>query len=238
MKKLFFINSTITAITVATLFFIGCENDIEPIIPPTSSNIENTCTACPDSRMPSAVSINYFKSLVSNYRANHWNTINSNLNNRSGQVDSRSVWFDLNELKGFINAIETSVANKCDGKHCDKQLGIRIYFGEYDNTTNANYSGYHTLIMVPTIKNSDPRKINTPEENLDFDYRYLNTCKPKCPDSLTTELMALLPSLGNADMGAMNHGGIIPPPDRVCTGARFMDLVDYLDGVRPLCPCQ
>lgn len=235
MKKLLLITNLITAMALGTLLLNGCEDSPEISTPTTTTNIDNTCTACPNSQLPSAVPMSYFKSLISNYRNNHWSTINAHLNNRSSQVDSRSVWFDLNQLKGFIHAIETNVAAKCQGNHCDKQLGIRIYYGEYDNTTNRTYSGYHTLVMVPTMRNEDTTKYNTPEEHVDFDYRYLTNCKPQCLSAVTPELMALLPSI---TMGAMNHGGIIPPPDRICTGARFMDLVDHLDGIKPLCPCN
>lgn len=233
MKKILLKTNLIAAFTLCTFLFSACGDEVKRIEGTTS-----TCTPCEGSTPPSAVPISYFKSLLSNYRNNHWQAINTHLSNRGGAVDSRAVWFNLNELKSFIQTIESNVAANCDGNHCKKELGIRIYFGEYDHTTNPSYPGYHTLVMVPTMKNPDVKKWNTPEENVDFDYRYIRGCNPPCPDSLTSEIMALLPNFGNTSMGVMNHGGLIPPPDRVCTGARFMDLVDYLDGVKPLCTCR
>lgn len=231
MKKILVTTNLITALALCSILFTACPEKKD--LP----DVTNTCTPCKGTLPPSSVAINYFKALISNYRNNHWQTINTNLNNRSGAVDSRSVWFNLNQLKGFIYEIEKNVAANCQGNHCGKELGIRIYFGEYDNTTNPTYAGYHTLVMVPTMKNPNREKWNTPEENIDFDYSILNKCQPACPDSSIQSLMALLPDFGNTSMGAMNHGGLIPPPDRVCTGARFMDYVDYSDGIKPLCTC-
>ncbi|MEZ5046692.1 MAG: hypothetical protein R2831_06845 [Chitinophagaceae bacterium] len=222
-----------------SIFVIGlcaCPNPEDPKDPPVA--IENTCNACESTPTPQPVSIDYFKSLISAYRDNHWTTINTHLNNRQGGgVDSRSVWFDLNQLKAFIYDIESKVSASCEGQHCDQHLGIRFYFGEYDNT-NPQYAGYHTLVMVPTIKNSDRKKWNTPEENLDFDPALLAKCQPQCIDSTKLKLMVLVPEIKNLEMGVMNHGALIPPPDKECTGALFMHYVDYLDNKGPYCSCQ
>lgn len=232
MKKILVLSNLVLLSVVALLSFqVGCRNNIDK---PPSEETTYTCTECPNTNPPASVKMGYFKELVSNYRDNHWSIINNAFIAKGiNQIDSRSVWFDLNTLKSFIATIENKVNTQC-GDHCKQELGIRIYFGEYDatNSPKTDYVNLHTLIMVPTIK--DKTKLGTPSENVDFDPDYLSSCKPMLPPD-TANLDILLPTINTTDMTAMNHGEIIPPPPPTtpgspfCTGAKFMHWVDKID---------
>lgn len=230
MKKILVL-SNLALLSVIGLLLTqnGCRDKRET---PTSDETTYTCTNCPNTNAPAPVKMGYFKELLSNYRDNHWSIINNAFIAKGiKQVDSRSVWFDLNTLKSFIATLESKVNAQC-GDHCKQELGIRIYFGEYDNTNSPKtmYVNLHTLIMVPTIK--DQTKLGTPNENVDFDPDYLSSCKPMLPPD-TADLDILLPTINTTDMTAMNHGEIIPPPPPpsgiFCTGAKFMHWVDKID---------
>jgi len=130
--------------------------------------------------------------LIENYAQNHWTTINDacpslQQNPAYPNVqDSRSVWFSLADLQNFISEFQQS-GNQ-------NTLGVRIYFGEYSADLvakckgNAQYTGLHTLVMVPTILGQDGF-------NHDFD-----------------------PATGSSDFTqsnticALNHGTLAPPP--------------------------
>jgi hypothetical protein len=241
MKKILVLSNLVLLSVIGVLSLQGgCRDKTEKSDRPGSDETTYTCTECPNTNPPASVKMGYFKELVSNYRNNHWSAINNAFIARgTNQVDSRSVWFDLNTLKSFIATIENKVNNEC-GNHCEKGLGIRIYFGEYDatNSPKTDYVNLHTLIMVPTIK--DRNKFGTPEENVDFDPDYLSSCKPMLPPD-TADLDILLPTINTTDMTAMNHGEIIPPPpppnSMFCTGAKFMHWVDKMDNPSlPTCP--
>ncbi len=63
--------------------------------------------------------------------------------------NSRTVWFDLQRLRGMVDQIEA-----------DGGDGIRVYFAAYDDSYAAGrqeedtppreYWGYNTLLLVPT----------------------------------------------------------------------------------------
>jgi hypothetical protein len=200
-----------------------------------SRDIANTCTPCLETKNYEPLSADYVTKLISDYRNHHWSTINSNyISSTFGddKMDSRSVWFDLNTLKSFINTIEVKTSATC-GDHCAKHLGLRMYFGEYDasNAPLPEYVGLHTLLMVPTMRNPDATALNTPSENVDFDPSHLAKCTPVAYDSSWQKIMVLAPT--SLDM--MNHGTLIPPPDLIhCTGATLMHYIDVQDGL-PAC---
>jgi hypothetical protein len=203
----------------------------------TSSSNTGGCGVCDSTEGHSVMSAVKFKALISNYRNHHWAQINQHhFNGNPNKVDSRSVWFDLNTLKNFILNIEKSVADSCGGDHCSKQLGIRIYFAEYGGAATPilpEYDSLHTLVMVPTMRMTTQV---TGDANVDFDYAHMQGCNPLPIDSTWPEFTALMPTIPMR--GAMNHGTLIPPPYQVCTGARFMHLIDRIDFVTsaPSCP--
>lgn len=231
MKKILLATNVLTALALCAMLFTGCTNKpdsnpddgghvIENITP-----TNNSCGTCEGTVSRSTMSAAYFRSLLGNYRNHNWQATSALLNNRR---DSRSVWFDLNTLKSFIAAIESNVANACEGDHCSKQLGLRIYFGQYGGIANAPISQYdslHTLVMVPTMRMETKKSVF---ENVDFDYQHLQGCNPLALHDTMAEFTALMPYI---PVGVMNHGTLIPPPDLICTGAKFMHFVDKLDNV-------
>ena len=182
--------------------------------------------------------LEYANLLVSNYRCNHWRSINSfcpTMKNRGDTVDSRTAWFNLDSIKDFINAVETQTCYENQNNNSFK-LGIRIYFGEYPKDTSylfthgvpSEYSGFHTLVLIPTYYD------NVLKQNVDFEPRKpIVIGAPINFDSTgLVGVTGLIPSL---DITAENHAGLAPPPG-ICdqywnnTGALFMSYVDHADG--------
>jgi hypothetical protein len=138
------------------------------------------------------IKVPFAKALIENYAQNHWTTLNNDcpsiLQNPAypNVQDSRCVWFSLADLQNFISEFQQSGSVA--------QLGVRIYFGEYSNEASPNgphdaqYSGLHTLLMLPTLLGADGY-------NHDFD-----------------------PATGSSDFSksvticALNHGTMTPPP--------------------------
>lgn len=73
------------------------------------------------------------------------------MDSRNGEPDSRSYWFSLEDLEGYINFVKQESA----GKNL-KNLGIRIYLGKYPTNYDVQkmakpeYAGYQTIFLVPT----------------------------------------------------------------------------------------
>lgn len=232
MKKLLIISNFITATLLLIVLLKACENF--PLKEKLTT--ENTCFPCP--KEPQAdilLPAGYVKSLLGNYRDNQWKWINPNIATPgSATVDSRSVWFDMEKLKSFIAQAEAYVDGdrECPGNHCDKNLGVRIYFGAYGDGAipedAPDYNRLHTLVMIPTFYD------NTLQDNKDFDPRYMSVCGDPDYDTAQLKIIALLPS---TQINMANHGSLNPPPPPYpssvpsCTGASLMHLVDKLDGV-------
>jgi len=139
------------------------------------------------------ISASIAKKLVNNYTQNHWAIINSSPNFTNIQ-DSRSVWFDIGYLQKFISQLPPETD------------GIRIYFGEYSddviheilqdqNLAQAipnisQYSGLHTLVMIPTMPDADGVSYDFNMTDEDYNPDFSN------PHALIAE----------------NHGTLQPPP--------------------------
>lgn len=170
--------------------------------------------------------------MVSIYSTDHWKKINNG--NTNDVKDTRSVWFSLTRLKGFIQYIEGRAANIGIDQCCDT-LGVRIYFAEYDEFLQnkffpdaPNYRYKTTLLMVPTLGHTTPPVGSTPGYHANYDFNpdfYTGTkifhCETFMNDSAwsSSTMVAL----------AMNHGGAVPPPwpsnncpDYAKCGATFM----------------
>jgi hypothetical protein len=231
MKKILLTTNVITGLALVMTLFTACPAK------PVSEKISNTCTPCKMSTADAYKPLTgqYVIDLISNYRDHQWNYISSNPSFTAAPAvghDARSVWFSLNRLKDFIATIESYVEKDtttgCGGHHCERELGIRIYFGAYGPThavPNPSYAGKHTLVMIPTYR--DFSQLNTPNENVDFDPRYMNACGLPVGNIDTASMTALIPTL---EIDGMNHGTIVPPPDMACTGARFMHWIDSHTG--------
>jgi hypothetical protein len=108
------------------------------------------------------------KSMINTYRGNQLKVINAS-GKRELSDDAHSVWFSLNTLKLFIQAIESNVAN-IDATKANS-LGIRIYYTAYPVSTTwgvipafseikdfaaddkrKQYGKMHTVLMIPTIE--------------------------------------------------------------------------------------
>lgn len=154
----------------------------------------------------------------------------SKITGSNGELDARSIWFDLETIKLFIAKIEASVAG---AKNCDSmKLGIRMYYAKYPEGEEFNrYSeqlsqlgrgiaGKHTIFMTPTYWDND--------ENIDFNFEEVgkNPCKP-IPYSKLLRMnnrsnkaglfvgrkrpAPIDPTTGQIP-NTVNHGGLMPPP--------------------------
>lgn len=158
-------------------------------------------------------------SLLANNYNESVNKINRNNNFRTLNLsewkdDSRSVWFDYNELQGYLEYIKNQFSANQDpykGK-----LGVRIYFGRYPNelTQNASpglrtqvdiYKNKHCLFFVPTTNQKGS------SENYDA------IIKKDTPEKGGFYISNIL-SIGSEK----NHGNLVPP--RSYEGSNFYNL--------------
>jgi hypothetical protein len=133
------------------------------------------------------------QSMINNYRKNQLVAIGNDSEN-GVKDDAHSTWFDLADLKTFIETIEKNAPEE------NKGLGIRFYYAaypdsnlfgkeEYESLESFNkdemqkqYGKRHTLILVPTINENGVNK--------DFN-----------PESIAISEAVI----------AKNHGNLIPP---------------------------
>lgn len=97
------------------------------------------------------------KILYDNYTNSNYKVINAT--RPEDMPDSRAYWYSLEDLEGYINYVKTEGAAKGY-----KNLGIRIYMGEYpenggfDPRQDPKYNGYQTVYLIPTQNNSETEK--------------------------------------------------------------------------------
>lgn len=134
------------------------------------------------------LSVEYIQKIVDNYKNNQLATINENLEIN----DAHSIQFNLKVIKDFIARIEEE-AFAVDPYLTEEKLGIRMYYGAYDEVTEEpipeDYARKHTLVMVPTI---------TTEEDIIEDFN------PFASESQTS--FGLIPRALS-----QNHGVLVPP---------------------------
>jgi len=167
-----------------------------------------------------------------------------------GVLQSRSVWFSLNQMNRLICEIETKTAANCPNVQ-QSTLGIRIYNGQYPSASNTGfwnlpgmdpslvrYAGLNTIVMVPTYNNG----VN----NVDFDPNYFDAgsqspislfqvCGLPMPGS--PQAMANVPQNSIPDQTVMmlNHGSLVPPPfdppppGYTSLGLDMMNLADIIN---------
>lgn len=154
----------------------------------------------------------------------------SRITGSDGELDARSIWFDLETIKLFIAKIEASVggAKNCDSMH----LGIRMYYAKYPegeefnryaealSQLGRNIEGKHTIFMTPTYYDND--------ENIDFNFEEVgdNPCKPipyskllrmnnrssKAGLFVGRKRPEPIDPTGGQMPNTVNHGGLMPPP--------------------------
>ena len=113
--------------------------------------------------------------------------------------DATAVWFGLDELKNFINTIETETAKYPE--YGLKNFGIRFYYAAYPEDVSLTqtdagivpkkYAKLHTLILIPT---AEMEGVNT-----DFD--------PYNKDTYD----GTKPTVTGCTIMAENHGDSFPP---------------------------
>jgi len=101
------------------------------------------------------VDTNHVNAVIRNYKQERWAQSTSRL----GKEDSRSVWFSIEELEGFIEKVK--------GHGGD---GIRFYFSvlPHDYTEVPEYAGRQNLVLVA----SKTKETATGTKNKDL---YINT---------------------------------------------------------------
>jgi hypothetical protein len=170
------------------------------------------------------------KEMASNYQSPNNRNSNFSVMNLAGKQkvqksnniivdDANSVWFPLADLKRFLWEIETRVCKNSCSILKPSDLGVRIYYARYPETSKYyqlsnglslqnNYEWLHTAFMVPTYED---RSLN---QHVDFllDSPFSEkTCLPtKVPsgDNTNFNISALLPD-------GKNHGDLCPP---LCKG--------------------
>ncbi len=157
------------------------------------------------------IKISTAKKLINNYKQNHWTVINGSCPSLHQNIaypnvqDSRSVWFNLQDLQNFIDTASQLNAD-----------GVRFYFGEYsqdiiqDELLNnpgiiqsvpnfSHYTGLHTLVMIPTTKDQN-------NVSRDFNINDVNNAGGAPAANLPADFS------NGGQLSAENHGSLIPPP--------------------------
>ena len=124
--------------------------------------------------------------------------------------DTRNIWYSLETLKRYIWAMEDTLCKQ--GCNLDSMgLGLHFYFAKYPDAkktmamgVDSAYAHQQTLVISATYKDGGV--------NVDFDPYHVGSqpCKPtplksRVPGSLSN-------GAGGQEEGALNHGGMIPPP--------------------------
>ncbi len=178
------------------------------------------------------------KALVKNYTDNHLAVINASaaltaLRAPGSSSDAWSAFFSINDLKTFIDQVESNTYVKCND--VSGELGIRFYYAEYPAYDSPlwgtpglpaslqQYAGMHTLLLVPTYRD------DSSGNNVDFD--------PTCatPAGIPIPLPVVfsnLPGPNGSNVMMMDHAGLIPPPFLApgafgpATGAYLYDIAN------------
>lgn len=152
-------------------------------------------------------------------------------------VDSRSIWFNLDTLKKFIWYVETT--SKANGLNNMNKLGVRFYYGRYPEqstwslypemaTVPTQFEKLHTAFLIPTYFNT------TTNYNVDFDPNYMTSGNPNDIKTLLNgkqrTLLTTLRTMGEPDASGdmrQNHGDLIPPMSApIYRGADIMEASD------------
>jgi hypothetical protein len=182
----------------------------------------------------STLDVDLVHTMVNNYRGKQLKSIQNPTVVNPVLQDAHSIWFDLETLKKFLYHIENTSKSQ-DPNITDANLGIRIYYAAYPEKLNEevakrfddlsnmvndpvmqNYSGLHTLIMIPTIEikgqmfDFNPNDGNTYATGIIGNDNYIYNANSPIPN--TTTIPALSGTSSNSrNTGARNHGSLIPP---------------------------
>jgi hypothetical protein len=134
---------------------------------------------------------------------------------RTKEQDSRSIWFNLEQIKRFIGYIESAACRS--GCADSLRLGLRIYFAKYPGAEDMQripdlvdvpreYASHHTVFMVPTYRDWNKKA------DIDFDPQSIaQGCKIRPLDPVKgLAWLGFAPAITGTDI--QNHGSIKPPP--------------------------
>jgi hypothetical protein len=197
--------------------------------PWTKGQVPKTNTICMDysNYAPSELSAALVKSMVSNYKSNQLQSIKTSSTHPMAD-DAHSIWFDMDTLKKFIYHIEKSVLQNAPST--TNKLGIRIYYASYPENSLWGRPGYedlstfigdsekmqytkmHTLVMIPTILNGTEYCDFNPKDKASYiGYRKLWGNSQGTPPPAYKAVVLTANSSTSDDIGARNHGQLIPP---------------------------
>ena len=156
------------------------------------------------------VPISDIKLMVSNYKTERQEIINNNEGLRKlygrSVVDTRSIWFSIDQLKQFIKELEDTEKN---GKTNSKLDGLRVYLTVYPKKTEGEseylksipdeYRNHLSMIFVPTYIDS------LSKSKVEFDSDWFGN--PTGGQSI----QALSAKVGAETTSAYNHGALCPP---------------------------
>ena len=160
-----------------------------------------------------------------------------NASNNAVQQDAKSIWFELETLKRFLYHVENNI-KKNNVTISSEKLGIRIYYAAYPKneamrqlsqdqtdpsfTMNTAYENKHTLVMIPTIADSNGNNFDfNPQDQATYN-GFTNmpkgTKNPLLSDNYSLMSLGTAPTANgivrtpspNAIM-ARNHGELSPP---------------------------
>ncbi len=183
----------------------------------------------------STLNVDLVHTMVNNYRGKQLKSIQNLTVVNPVLQDAHSIWFDLETLKKFLYHIENTSKSQ-DPNITDAKLGIRIYYAAYPEKLNEevakrfedlsdmvndpvmqNYSGLHTLVMIPTIEIGGQMFDFNPLDNATYintgingNDNYIYNASSPVPN--TTAIPALGGTSSNSrNTGARNHGMLYPP---------------------------
>ena len=132
--------------------------------------------------------------------------------------DARMLWFGLEEMEHFIWLIRYYTENS-DIKVDPKDLGIRIYYGQYPdaNTLKSNalfsdvnpaYAGLHTVFMIPTFKKGGQDLAFDPKTSFNNIKKGAKELTPLFPENGDYKIFK---TQSDDDPAILNHSNLCPP---------------------------
>lgn len=230
MKKILIVTNVLTL----SLLFIAWKNKTP------ESGIPDRPQPCCTYNDMLGEKLSDFKLVVKRYKEFALPAINARVNevwlDRGAETpnfkDTRCIWFSMDSIKQFICTIERYSAKL---NLQTSNLGIRMYYGQYD-ISHPHYPDQHTIFMMPTFS------LSKTGPAIDFDPRY-NVQKgwgvppsgPKGIKSFAGGLVIVSPPFGYRFTilsaapynPAIRNSGELCPPNCVPAPDNTFDLTDH-----------
>ena len=147
------------------------------------------------------MNLDLIEEMVTNYKTKQYLSIVTNTINPM-KFDAQSVWFDLNALKEFIEAIEIETAKHPEyGMH---DFGVRFYYSAYPDSETCDLPGYESVADLPTNYEKLHTLIAVPTANI-------NGCNSDFDPYNVATYTGTKPSGPSCAIMAENHGDLNPP---------------------------